>query len=75
MKRDVLISQTIKKIKQLPDYRLKEVNSYVDFLLSKIDDQILLENIKDLSMQSDSFDFLNDDEELYEVSDVKEHYQ
>ena len=41
MNRQVLIDNTIDKIKQLPDMKLKEVNDFADFLLSKIDYKII----------------------------------
>ena len=46
MNRQVLIDNTVKKISQLPNSKLKEINDFADFLLSKIDDKIILENIQ-----------------------------
>jgi hypothetical protein len=43
MTRQVLIDSTINKIRQLSDMRIKEVNDFADFLLSKIDDKMILE--------------------------------
>jgi len=74
MNRQVLIDNTINKIIQLPDNKLKEINDFADFLLSKIDDKIILENIQKLTSESKSFDFLNDEEDLYDVNDLKEKY-
>ncbi|HYX07440.1 MAG TPA: hypothetical protein VE912_11965 [Bacteroidales bacterium] len=74
MNRQVLIDNTIHKIIQLPDNKLKEINDFADFLLSKIDDKIILENIQKLTSESKSFDFLNDEEDLYDVNDLKEKY-
>lgn len=75
MDRQLLINNTINKIRLLPDGKLKEVNDFADFLLSKIDDKIILEGIQHLTSDSKSFEFLNDEEDLYFVSDLKEKYK
>jgi len=75
MKRQDLIDNTINKIRQLPDMKIKEVNDFADFLLSKIDDKIIREGIQKILSDSKSFDFLNDEEDLYSVDDLKERYK
>ncbi len=45
------------------------------FLLSKIDDNIIIEGIQKLTSDSKSFDFLNDEEDLYNEEDLKERYK
>jgi hypothetical protein len=75
MNRQILIDKTVSKIKLLPDTKIKEINDFADFLLSKIDDNILLEGIQKLTSDSKSFDFLNDEEDLYNENDLKERYK
>ena len=75
MNRETLIHNTLEKINQLPDGKIMEINDFVDFLLSKIDDKILVEGIQNLISNSKSFDYLNDDENLYTVNDLKEKYK
>lgn len=75
MTRQVLIDNMIKKIMLLPDWKIKEINDFTDFLLSKMDDKIILEGIQKLISDSKSYDFLKDDEDLYSVSDIKEIYK
>ena len=75
MTRQVLIDSTINKIRQLSDMRIKEVNDFADFLLSKIDDKIILEGNQKMIIDSKSFAFLQDEEDLYTVEDLKEKYQ
>ncbi len=74
MNRQILIDRAEKKIRQLPDNKLKEINDFVDFLLSKMDDKLILENLQKLSSESKSFDFLKDEEDLYDVNDLKVKY-
>ena len=75
MSREELINDTVEKLRQLSDSRIQEVSDYVSFLASKIDDKIILEGIKTLASSSKSYDFLRNEEELYQLSDVKEKYQ
>ena len=55
MNRGILIKETIEKIHQLPDIKIQEINDFAEFLLSRIDDQILLEGIQKLATDSKSF--------------------
>jgi len=75
MNRQVLINNTINKIKQLPDMKIKEVNDFADFLLSKIDDKIIREGIQELTSNSRAFDFLKNEEDLCSINDLKERFK
>lgn len=75
MNRQIKIKNTIDKINRLSDARLSEVEDFVDFLLSKIDDSILTEGIQKLSSDSKTFEYLKDEEDLYSVNDLKEKYK
>jgi len=75
MKRKVLIEETIEKIQQLPDVKIQEINDFADFLLSKIDDKILLEGIQKITSDSKTFEYLKNEEDLYSVNDLKEKYK
>jgi hypothetical protein len=55
--------------------KIKEVNDFADFLLSKIDDKIIQEGIQQIVSDSKSFDYLKDEEDLYTVEDLKERYK
>jgi hypothetical protein len=65
MDRKVLIDRVIRKIKLLPDTKIREVNDFADFLLSRNDDKITLEGIQKLAVDSKVFEFLKDEEDLY----------
>lgn len=75
MDRNDLIENTMLKIRQLPDFKIKEINDFVDFLLRRIDDQILQEGIQELASKSKAFKYLNEEEDLYSVNDLKERYK
>ncbi|WP_346859852.1 hypothetical protein [uncultured Draconibacterium sp.] len=75
MNRQIKIKNTVDKINRLPDAKLSEVEDFVDFLLSKIDDSILTEGIQKLTSDSKTFEYLKDEEDLYSVNDLKEKYK
>jgi hypothetical protein len=75
MKRETLLKNTVDKIKKLPDQKLKEISDFADFLLCKIDDHVLTDGILHLSVKSKSFEFLNEEEDLYTLEDCKEIYK
>ncbi len=74
MNREILINRTINNISLLPDLRLKEVSDYIDFLLKKYDNKKLTDSIMELTSKSKSFEFLNDEEEIYDESDLIEKF-
>lgn len=74
MNKQVLIENTIVKIKQLPESKLMQVNDFVEFLLSRAEDKIMLEGIQKLSSASKAFAFLKEEDDLYTVNDLKEKY-
>lgn len=75
MTRQVLIQRTIDNLSKLPDQKLKEVSDFAEFLLSKLEDRLLTEGIQKLATNSESFQFLEDEEDLYTEADLKEKYR
>jgi hypothetical protein len=70
-----LIENIVEKIGYLPDEKIKEVNDFTEFLLSKIEDRLITEGITELASDSKSFNFLECEEDLYTVNDLKERYK
>lgn len=70
---ETVIEKTITNLKKLPPDVLSEVNEFIEFILSRIDDQIISDGIK--SMESDSFVFLGNEPDLYSVDDLKIRYK
>ena len=75
MNREILINRTINNISLLPDWRLKEISDYVDFLLKTHEDKKITEGIMKLTSKSKSFDFLNEEEDIYDESDLIEKFK
>jgi len=75
MTRERLIKKTINNLSKLPDQKLKEVSDFAEFLLNRIEDQLMNGGIQKLVGESKTFEFLEDEEDLYSVRDLKERYK
>ena len=71
MEQEVLMEKTIHKIKQLPTARIQEVNDFVEFILQKSEDVLITEGLQQMSSSGRTYDFLNEESELYSVNDLK----
>ena len=75
MTREILIKRTFEHLAKLPDQRLKEISDFAEFLLNKIESQPIIEGIQKLAVDSKSFKFLDDEEDIYSIGDLKERYK
>jgi len=75
MTREILLKMTMDQLSRLPDHKLKEVADFAEFLLAKTEEQILNEGIQKLAERSSTYKFLEDEEDLYSVNDLKEKYK
>ena len=74
MSKQQLIDYTISTLKKLPQSKVHEVADFADFVLKRSEDRILQKGIETLISNSESFAFLNDEEELYSEADLQEKY-
>mgnify|MGYP006282828007 FL=1 len=74
MNRDTLIRQTLKNLSKLPRDKVREISDFVDFIMKKHEEETLQEGIEKLVSHSKSFDFLNEEEDLYSLDDLKEKF-
>lgn len=74
MTRQLIIERTIKAINKLPEDKAKEISDFADFILKRYEDHNLAEGIRHLTSNSQTFDFLKNEEELYSEADLKELY-
>jgi hypothetical protein len=75
MDKTVLINKTFQNIKKLPLNQMKEVNDFAEFLLNRLDDQLITKGIQEIASSSKSYDFLTTEPELYSVNDLKEKFK
>jgi hypothetical protein len=74
MTRETLIKKTIDNLSKLPDQKLKEVSDFAEFLINRIENQLMTEGIQELVSTSKTYQFLEEEEELYTVEDLKERF-
>jgi hypothetical protein len=74
MSKKELIEKTIAALQQLPAEKVAEVSDFADSILQRNEDKQITEDIARLSAQSKSYEFLNEEEDLYTLNDVKAPY-
>lgn len=74
MSKKDLIDKTVETLNKLPEDKLIEVSDFADFILKKNEDVQLLHGIAYLTSQSKSYQFLQEEEDLYTLEDIKETY-
>lgn len=74
MTREAIIERTIITMNRLPDEKMLEISDFADFIIKRYKEILLTDEIQKLATYSKSFDFLNDEEEIYSVEDLKEKF-
>ncbi|OYU97802.1 MAG: hypothetical protein CFE21_03965 [Bacteroidetes bacterium B1(2017)] len=74
MSRQSIIERILNAINQLPDEKAEEISDFADFVFKRYEETTLLNGIKKLSAEATTFDFLNQEEEIYSIEDLKEVY-
>ena len=57
MTREALIKKTINNLTKLPDQKLMEVSDFAEFLLNRIENQLITEGIQKLVTDSRALNF------------------
>ena len=74
MSKKDLIEKTLETLQKLPADKIAEVSDFANFILRRNEDKQITEGIAELSSQTKSYAFLNEEEDLYTLNDVKEPY-
>ncbi len=74
MSRAEIIEKTISALNKLSETKGEEVADFADFMVKKTEEQQLQNGIHSIIQNSDAFAFLNDEEDLYTLDDLKEKY-
>ncbi|MBO9613046.1 MAG: hypothetical protein J7619_10150 [Dyadobacter sp.] len=74
MTKQAIIERTIEAINQLPVDKAEEISDFADSLRKRHEEQQLTEGIQTLIENGGAFEFLQDDEDIYSVADLKEVY-
>jgi hypothetical protein len=74
MTRQAIIDRIVEVINQLPDEKASEISDFADFLLKKYEELFINQNIQKLVSEGTAFSFLNEEVDLYSLSDLKEMF-
>ena len=74
MTKQIIIERTLKIISQLPEDKALEISDFADFIFKRFEEQELTKGIQKLVSESQTFDFLKKEEEIYSLADLKEVY-
>ena len=74
MTKQIIIERTLKAINLLPEDKAIEISDFADFVFKRYEEQQITKGIQKLVSESQAFDFLNSEEEIYSLADLKEVY-
>lgn len=74
MSKQELIEKTIAALQKLPADKVAEVSDFTEFILQRNGDKEIVSGIERLSAHSKSYQFLEEEEDLYTLNDVKAPY-
>jgi len=72
--KQAIIQKTVQALQLLPQDKAQEISDFADFMLKKYEDVTLQQGIQTMQSQSEAFNFLNEEEELYSPTDIKEKF-
>lgn len=74
MSRQAIIDRTIKAISMLPEERAEEISNFAEFMSKRYEEYLLSKGMLHIAAENKSYAFLNDEEDLYTLEDLKEVY-
>ena len=74
MTKQILIDRTIKVINELPQDKAAEISDFAEFVFKRYEENELIIGIQNILSKSEAFEFLNNEEEIYSMADLKEVY-
>lgn len=74
MTRKAIIEKTLQAINRLPEDKAEEISDFADFVSKRYEDHKLTESIQKMVSDADAFSFLEEEEEIYTINDLKQVY-
>lgn len=74
MTRQLIIERTLRVINQLPEDKAAEISDFADFVFKRYEEHLLTSGIQKVVSESQAFNFLHNEAEIYSVADLKEVY-
>ncbi len=70
MIREALINRTVKTLSKLSNEKVKEVSDFTEYIFKKYDEEMMQKGIEKLVINSNAFQFLKDEEDLYSAKNI-----
>ena len=74
MSKQEIIEKTLEAMNRLPEEKVAEVFDFAEFILKKYEEFLLNEGIQEWTSKSKTYEFLENEEEIYSVNDLKVIY-
>ena len=74
MTRRTIIERTVRAINLLPEEKAEEISHFAEFVMKKFEEHQISNGIHKIASTSSSFEFLEQEEDIYTESDFKEVY-
>ena len=74
MTKQIIIERTLNVINQLPEDKAAEISDFADFLFKRYEEQQLSKGIRQMTSDSNAFEFLKQEEDIYSIADLKKVY-
>jgi NRPS condensation-like uncharacterized protein len=74
MTKQAIIKRTIDVINQLPEEKAEEISLFAEFIKKQYEEHQVTQGIHHLVTDSQGFEFLKEEEDLYSLADLKEVY-
>jgi ABC-type branched-subunit amino acid transport system ATPase component len=75
MTKESLIKKTLNALSKLPQEKVNEIADFADYISKKYEEEILQKGIQQLVSGSKAFSYLENEENIYTVNDLKEQYK
>jgi hypothetical protein len=75
MTKEGLIKKTLTALSKLPQEKVNEIADFTDYISKKYEEEILQKGIQKLVSDSKTFSYLESEETIYTVNDLKEEYK
>jgi hypothetical protein len=66
-----IIERTVQVLNQLPHEKAIEVSDFAEFIIKKHEEELLTNSLQKMVSESKTFAFLDEEEDLYSLSDLK----
>ena len=72
MNKQIIIDRTVNAINLLPEQKAIEISNFADFIFKQYEESQLIKGSTKLYSESEAFQFLEEEEEIYSIQDLRE---